>query len=109
MSDDFYCNEVLAGRTQVTVVAETEHVLAFKHTNPSWPVHIVVIPKCHTESMLSFLENHSDLLPEMMSVISQVARDVTRQYGGCRLTTNFGSYQQTRHLHWHIYVGETMT
>ncbi len=44
MSDDFYCDEVLSGRTQVERVLETEQVLAFHHTRPYWPVHIVIIP-----------------------------------------------------------------
>jgi histidine triad (HIT) family protein len=34
MSSDFYCNEVLSGRTAVQIVAETENVLAFHHTRP---------------------------------------------------------------------------
>ena len=41
MSDDFYCYEALSGRMAVDVVEETEDVLAFHHTRPFWPVHIV--------------------------------------------------------------------
>jgi hypothetical protein len=47
VSADFYCDEALSGRTPVEVVAETNEVLAFRHTRPFWPVHIVVIPKRH--------------------------------------------------------------
>ena len=39
---DFYCEQVLSGKTRVEVVLETENVLAFHHTRPHWPVHIVV-------------------------------------------------------------------
>ena len=53
MTDDFYCDEVLNGHTSVQRVLETEHVLAFYHTHPYWPVHIVVIPKKHIESLLT--------------------------------------------------------
>lgn len=45
MSEDFYCDEALSGRTPVEIVVETEDVLAFRHTRPFWPVHIVVVPK----------------------------------------------------------------
>ncbi|MEW2033032.1 NUDIX domain-containing protein [Streptomyces roseifaciens] len=50
---DFYCDEALSGRTPITVVAETDAVLAFEHTRPSYPVHIVVVPKQHTPSLVA--------------------------------------------------------
>lgn len=40
MASDFYCDEALSGRTPVSVVRETPHVLAFHHTRPYWPVHV---------------------------------------------------------------------
>lgn len=52
-SNDFYCDEVLSGHTNVSKVTETENVLAFHHTRPYYPVHIVVIPKHHISSLLS--------------------------------------------------------
>jgi histidine triad (HIT) family protein len=36
MGDDFYCEEALSGRTPITVVRETDEVLAFHHTRPFW-------------------------------------------------------------------------
>ena len=36
MSNDFYCDEVLSGRTPVNKVLETENVLAYHHTRPFW-------------------------------------------------------------------------
>lgn len=35
MTDDFYCDEAISGRTKVEVVVETEQVLAFHHTGPT--------------------------------------------------------------------------
>ncbi|MFO1433336.1 MAG: HIT domain-containing protein [Candidatus Competibacteraceae bacterium] len=108
MCNDFYCKQVLSGAVAVDKVIETEHVLAFHHTKPSWPVHIVVIPKFHIESLLDLIHEHSDLLTEMMDVLAGVVDKVWREHGGCRLTTNFGKLQQTKHLHWHVYVAENM-
>ena len=56
MTEDFYCDEVLSGRTEVRVVRETDNVLAYHHTRPFWPVHIVVIPKRHISSLLTIEE-----------------------------------------------------
>ncbi|HHJ14093.1 MAG TPA: HIT domain-containing protein, partial [Gammaproteobacteria bacterium] len=74
MTEDFYCEQVLSGRIQVKKVLETERVLAYEHTRPYWPVHIVVIPKQHIASFLD-LEN-DELLAELMDVVRRVASQV---------------------------------
>lgn len=37
MTEDFYCDEVLSGRTYVKKVLETDNVLAYHHTRPFIP------------------------------------------------------------------------
>ncbi|HKZ85569.1 MAG TPA: HIT domain-containing protein [Anaerolineae bacterium] len=108
MTHDFYCDEVLKGRVPIQVVIETENVLAYHHTNPQWPVHIVVIPKYHVESLLSLSCENTELLSEMMFVLQKVIGKVLEEHEGCRLTTNFGNCQTTKHLHWHVYVADNM-
>jgi histidine triad (HIT) family protein len=108
MTNDFYCDEVLNGRTPVRTVAETDHVLAFHHTRPYWPVHIVVIPKRHIDSFLALDLVDGTLLSEMLAVIQQVAAHVVAKYGGCRVVTNLGTYQDSKHMHWHIGSGEPL-
>jgi histidine triad (HIT) family protein len=105
VSEDFYCDEVLSGRTPVERVLETEHVLAYHHTRPYWPVHIVVIPKRHIPSLLELGADDDALLVEMMRVVQQVADDVVREHGACRVVTNLGRYQDSKHLHWHVGSG----
>ncbi len=102
--EDYYCDQVLNGRAKVKTVMETERVLAFYHTNPHWPVHIVVIPKIHIPDILSPLCD-DQLLSELFSVIRRVAGDVTKEHGSCRILTNLGEYQDSKHLHWHIAFG----
>jgi histidine triad (HIT) family protein len=105
MTDDFYCDEVLSGRTVVNVVRETDNVLAYHHTRPFWPTHIVVIPKRHISSLLALEESDAPLLLELISVIQEVARQVLAEHGACRVLTNLGNYQDSKHLHWHVYAG----
>jgi len=102
---DFYCDEILSGKTPVERVAETEHVLAFQHTRPYWPVHIVVIPKRHIPSLASFEPGDLPVIQEMLSVAAGICSQVTAKHGGCRLSTNSGDYQTTRHLHFYIHHG----
>lgn len=108
MTEDFYCDEVLSGKTQVKKVLETENVLAYYHTRPFYPVHIVAIPKKHISSLLTLEVNDNELLLELLDVIKQVATKVTMDYGACRVLTNLGKYQDSKHLHWHIVSGEAI-
>lgn len=105
--DDFYCDEALSGRTPVEVVAETEGVLAFRHTRPYWPEHVVVIPKRHVESLLS-LDAADPLLAELLGVVQRVAREVLARHAACRVLTNLGEYQDSKHLHWHVAAGDSL-
>jgi len=108
MTEDFYCDEVLSGKTQVERVRETANVLAYHHTQPYWPVHIVVIPKRHISSLLTIEEADAALLLELIAVIREVAAEVTASQGACRVLTNLGAYQDSKHLHWHVSAGEPL-
>jgi histidine triad (HIT) family protein len=104
VSDDFYCDEVLSGRTPVRKVLETDGVLAYHHTRPFWPVHIVVIPKRHVASLVTI--DDEALLLELLTVVRRVAADVLAEHGACRVLTNLGRYQESKHLHFHVISGE---
>jgi histidine triad (HIT) family protein len=105
MSDDFYCEEVLSGHTPVQLVFETGNVLAYHHTRPYWPVHVVVIPKKHIGSLLDLTPEDDELVLEMMAVVRRVAEQIMAVCGECRVLTNLGHYQDSRHLHWHVSAG----
>jgi len=106
--DDFYCDEALSGRTPVRVVEETELVLAFHHTRPFWPVHIVVVPKRHVPSLVDLGDGSESLLHEVLTVVRRIAAQVTREHGACRVLTNLGRYQDSKHLHFHVNSGEPL-
>ena len=100
---DFYCNEVLSGKTPIDKVLETDDVLAYHHTRPFWDQHIVVVPKQHIDSLLTVGD---ELLVELMGVVKQVAQSIFEKKGAVRVLTNLGEYQDSKHLHFHVYSGE---
>ena len=108
MSEDFYCEEVMSGRTPVDKVFETDNVLAYHHTRPHWPVHVVVIPKRHVSSLLTLAPEDDYLLIELLAVVRRVAAQVLEERGACRVLTNLGAYQDSKHLHWHVFSGEQL-
>jgi histidine triad (HIT) family protein len=52
-------------------------VLAFHHTRPFWPVHIVVIPKRHVPSLIELGDNGEPLLNELIAMVRRVADRMT--------------------------------
>lgn len=105
VNHDFYCECVLTGRVPVSVVRETGNVLAFHHTQPYWPVHVVIIPKRHIESLATLTPSDLPIVHEMLEIAADITRDILTQHGGCRLSTNAGSFQDTKHLHFYIHSG----
>jgi histidine triad (HIT) family protein len=103
--EDFYCDEVLSGKTAVEKVFETENVLAYYHTRPFWETHIVVIPKEHVDSLLTV---EKELLDELLDVVKTVAAKMFGEKGAVRVLTNLGDYQDSKHLHFHVYYGKAI-
>lgn len=103
--EDFYCDEVLSGKTQVENVFETEQTLAFYHTRPYYEVHIIVIPKKHILSFLTVTNEETEILSDVLQVVKKVASKLEKDYGACTISTNIGSYQSNKHMHWHVHFG----
>lgn len=103
--EDFYCDEVLSGKTTVEKVLETEQTLAYYHTRPFYDVHIVVIPKKHITSLVDINIKERSIFDDLFQVIQNVAKQVNDQYGACTVSTNIGEYQSNKHLHWHVHYG----
>lgn len=108
MTDDFYCDEALSGKTSISVVHENENVLAFHHTRPFWPVHIVVIPKQHIPSLIDLDDHPIERVHEVLEMVRTVAAEVNAEYGAARVLTNLGEYQDSKHLHFHVTHGEPL-
>lgn len=108
MTEDFYCENVLSGKIEVDVVVETANVLAYRHTRPFWETHIVVIPKRHISSLITLEVSDDEMLLEIFAVIKQVAESVVETAGAARVLTNLGKYQESKHLHFHVYSGDRL-
>ncbi|ATC96488.1 HIT family protein [Pseudoalteromonas tunicata] len=103
--NDFYCEQVLSGKVKPRMVKEDKACLAFYHTKPFWPVHIVVIPKLHVPSLTQLGSYSASDLQHLICFVAEVAAMVENQYGAARVLTNLGQYQDSKHLHFHINFG----
>lgn len=48
------------------------------------------------------------LLHAVLAVVRRVAEEVNREHGACRVLTNLGRYQDSKHLHFHVNSGEPL-
>jgi histidine triad (HIT) family protein len=67
-----------------------------------------VIPKRHIGSLLTLEEKDDHLLLELIRIIRRVAAGMLEEHGACRVLTNLGEYQESKHLHWHVVSGEPL-
>lgn len=104
--NDFYCDVAIPRREPIEVVFEDKDVLAFHHTRPFWPVHIVVVPKVHVDSLLTL--HDLGLAASLLEVVQSVAADVVADHAKASVMTNLGDYQDSKHLHVHIRAGEAL-
>jgi histidine triad (HIT) family protein len=91
-------------------VYEDDEFLAFHDINPAAPVHILLIPKHHIESLADIQAQDLDWLGRMMRLAPEIAYANgcnTGPRGGFRLVANTGAEggQEIAHLHFHIIGG----
>ncbi len=102
--DCIFC-KILAGQIPADVVYEDEHVLAFKDIQPMAPVHILVIPKTHIET-LNDLEapGNGAAIEAVMKAARPVAEAVGVVEEGYRVFFNVGegAGQVVFHIHMHL-------
>lgn len=103
--DDIYCDLIIPRKVDIEIIKETDNVLAYSHTKPFWPIHIVVTPKHHVSSLLELKE---DLALEILKVVKELAASVNEKEGACRILTNLGDYQDSKHLHIHLSSGQPL-
>src|SRR5437870_9213002 len=101
---------VVQGEATADVLHSSDHVLAFRDTNPQAPVHILLIPKEHVTSVRELGDRQAGMLLELMRAASHLARAEGIEQRGWRLVTNVGAEagQSVPHLHFHLLGGRPM-
>jgi histidine triad (HIT) family protein len=102
---DFYCDIAIPKRIALRIEYEDDDVLAYHHTKPFWPLHIVVVPKKHIASFTDRREGDDEIVLAVLRVVRKLAKSVEDEWGACRILTNLGTYQDSKHLHFHVSSG----
>lgn len=105
MRDCIFC-KISRGEIPSRKVYEDEEVFAFHDINPVAPVHFMLIPKLHLDSLAYADETHSALLGRMLMLASRLAREQGLEHGfRTVINTGKGGGQEVFHLHIHVIGG----
>jgi len=87
-------------------IYEDEDILAFNDINPATPVHFLLIPKLHINSLADAQDSHQSLFGKMLLLAPKLAKEQGCE-DGFRTIINTGHIggQEVFHLHFHIIGG----
>ena len=108
MSDCLFC-KIIAGDIPSNKVYEDDLCYAFNDIAPQAPVHFLVIPKQHIDSVAAITAENSAVVAKSFEVIAKLAAQEGLT-GGYRVISNVGedAGQTVKHLHFHVLGGEKL-
>ncbi|MFZ4554318.1 MAG: histidine triad nucleotide-binding protein [Betaproteobacteria bacterium] len=106
MSDSCIFCKIVRGEIPSKTVHEDDDFFVFHDIRPIAPVHFLVIPKRHVESLAHFEASDSDLIGRMLLLGARLA-PAQGLSGGFRtmINTGKGGGQEVFHVHAHIFGG----
>lgn len=109
MEDCIFC-KIKNGEIPSEKVYEDEEILAFKDINPAAPIHVLVIPKKHIESLAKMEDGDEKIISKIYKVINEIAEKQGFKENGYRVIVNCGKDggQEVEHLHFHLLAGKQL-
>jgi histidine triad (HIT) family protein len=104
-ADCLFC-KIIAGDIPAQTVANTDSVVAFNDIAPQAPVHVLVIHKRHTPSLME--TNDNALLGELMGGVRDVAKQLNLSDYRVVINNGPGAGQSVFHVHAHLLAGRPL-
>ena len=100
---------IIEGEIPSKKVYEDEYVYAFHDIAPMAPVHVLLIPKLHLDSVDAVTAENSVYVAKIFEAIPAVAKACGLE-NGYRVITNCGEdgCQSVHHLHFHLLGGKKL-
>ena len=102
--------KIIAGEMPSDILYQDELVTAFRDINPRAPVHILVVPNRHYDSLADMGDEDGEVLGRIVAVTNKLARDEGIAESGYRFLTNVGRHagQVVFHVHFHLLGGRPL-
>jgi len=110
MPDCLFCR-IARGDVAANIAYRDDELVAFHDINPQAPIHLLVIPIRHIESLLQLQEGDHALVGRLYALAARLATDLGVAESGFRviINTNRDAGQTVPHLHLHLMGGRTMS
>ena len=107
--DCIFCR-IISGEIPSDILYQDEQVVAFRDINPKAPVHLLLVPLKHIESVAELSEDEASIMGHLVTVANRIAREAGISEKGYRLVVNSGPEggQEVPHLHLHLLGGRQM-
>lgn len=109
MAECIFCR-IIAGEIPAEITYQDEVLVAFRDIHPLAPVHLLIVPRRHVESLAETGEEDQAWLGRVQVVATALARREGIAGSGFRLVVNCGpdAGQEVPHLHYHLIGGRTL-
>jgi histidine triad (HIT) family protein len=109
--------KIIAGKIPSTLIYEDDDLVAFHDIHPAAPVHLLIVPKAHLETLAACDGKDAAILGKMLLLAPQLAQQHGCAYaagvdggapsGGFKTLINTGpdGGQEVYHLHMHVIGG----
>ena len=87
---------------------ESQDWVAFYHPSPSYPFHVLLVPKRAIPKLTGMTAADASLLTELVQITQLLVIRFNLEDKGYRLIANGGTYQDIPQLHFHLVSGESM-
>lgn len=108
-TDCIFC-KIVRGEIPCSRVYEDEHFVAFDDISPQAPVHVLIVPREHIETLEDLTADHALLVGRSVLAAQSIARARGLASNGYRLVYNCGkdAGQAVFHIHLHLLGGRPM-
>jgi histidine triad (HIT) family protein len=100
MAEDCIFCKIINGDFNTEFVYETDKLVVFKDINPKAPIHLLLVPKMHVESLNEL--DDKELLGDLMMGVKEVTKKIGLKSYRTQINTGKEAGQEVFHLHIHI-------
>lgn len=107
MTDGCVFCRVVARESPAEIVYEDPEILAFKDLYPKAPVHLLIVPKRHIDSLATLEAEDAELMGRCLRVARALGEQTGYAARGYRVSCNCGPEggQVVYHIHFHFTAG----
>ena len=101
---------IISGEIPGDFVHQDEQCVVLRDINPQAPMHMLVVPREHLESLDDASQKDEALLGHLLRIAARIANEEGQAEGGYRtvINTGAGAGQSVFHLHVHVLAGRRL-